>query len=269
MRLRRANPGLELAGLGFAACLAWALLFVEGRTPLASPSVGDPASWESWYEKVGPVVAVFSVSRLVLLGAFALWGLAAFGLAAAGLGRPGRMVAAAAVKTLRVVRLPGSATMISLAIGLSVSAASLGACGATNQPASASSQAPVLFNPSQEPAGTTAPLASRSSRDLEALRQPSAPAPTPAAVPTTRPATSTRPAAAGASTASGLWVVRPGDDLWSIAADTLRLRLGSQPSRQEIALYWMKVITANTTTLAHPNDPNLIYPGEVVILPAG
>lgn len=273
MRLRRLSPGLELAGLGCSACAAWVVVFVAGRTALPSPPIGNPTSWVGWYNEVGPVIAVFSLCRLVLLGALAVWALAAFGLASAGLGRPGRRLAATAVRTLSLVRLPGSATMVGLAVGLSVSAATLGACGVANQRATASPPAPVLFNPSKEPAGTSAPMAPRASRGAESPRLSTAPTPTPPEVHATRPAASTRPATVGASTAgvstaSGLWVVRPGDDLWSIAADTLRLRLGRQPDRREIAVYWMQVIAANRTTLTHPDDPSLIYPGDLIILPA-
>ena len=281
MRFWRAKPCLELAGLGCAACLAWIFVFTQGRTYLAPPSAGDPASWAGWYEKVGPLVAVFSLSRLVLLAALGLWTLAAFGLAASGLGRTGRLLATAAARTLSAVRLPGSTTMVSLAVGLSVSAAALGACGTTNSSSLVASQVPVLFNPSKEPATTTTQPVRRASRGLDSPRQPAAPAPTgatkrapalvksaapPSAPPSAPPAGH---ASAGPSTAGGLWVVRPGDDLWSIAADTLRLRLGRQPDRQEVATYWLQVIAANRSGLPHPDDPSLLYAGDVIILPAG
>ncbi len=273
MRFWRANPGLELAGLGCAACLAWILVFTQGRTYLAPPSAGDPASWAGWYEKVGPLVAVFSLSRLVLLAALGLWTLAAFGLAASGLGRTGRLLATAAARTLSAVRLPGSTTMVSLAVGLSVSAAALSACSTTNKSTLTASQVPVLFNPSKEPATTTTQPARRAPRGLESLRQPTVSAPTralalakPSAPPPVPPAGHV---SAGPPAAGGLWVVRPGDDLWSIAADTLRLRLGREPDRQEVATYWLQVIAANRSRLPHPDDPSLLYAGDVIILPAG
>ncbi|MGC8513051.1 MAG: LysM peptidoglycan-binding domain-containing protein [Acidimicrobiales bacterium] len=267
MRFWRSNPGLELAGLGCAACLAWILVFTQGRTYLAPPSAGDPAAWAGWYEKVGPLVAVFSLSRLVVLAALGLWTLAAFGLAASGLGRTGRLLAAAAARTLSAVRLPGSTTMVSLAVGLSVSAGALGACGTTNNSTLAASQVPVLFNPSKEPATTTTQPARRAPRGLESPRQPAGPTPTQAqtlAKPSAPPAGHS---SAGPSTVGGLWVVRPGDDLWSIAADTLRLRLGRQPDRQEVATYWLQMIAANRSGLPHPDDPSLLYAGDVIILP--
>ncbi len=277
MRSPNAKPRLELAGLGCAASLAWVIVFVEGRTSLAPPSIGDPATWVGWYEKSGPVVGVFSLFRLVILGVLALWALGAFGLAAASLGRPGHRLAITTARILRFVRLPGSATMISLAVGLSVSAAALGACGATTGPSSTSPQTPLLMNPSHVAAHATAPLAPTSNNEVERLRQAGttertrtqAPSPTQATTPakptvaSAQAATSARPAPA-----SGLWVVRPGDDLWSIAADTLRLRLGMQPDRQEVATYWLAVIAANRATLPHPDDPSLLYAGDVVILPA-
>lgn len=41
-----------------------------------------------------------------------------------------------------------------------------------------------------------------------------------------------------------------------------------QPDRQEVATYWLAVIAANRATLPHPDDPSLLYAGDVVILPA-
>ena len=63
-------------------------------------------------------------------------------------------------------------------------------------------------------------------------------------------------------------VVR-GDNLWMIARDHLSsLRSGGSgaPTNREVAEYWRKVIDANRDRL-RSGDPNLIYPGEEIILP--
>jgi hypothetical protein len=61
-------------------------------------------------------------------------------------------------------------------------------------------------------------------------------------------------------------VVR-GDNLWSLAKEHLASRGGSgEPTNREVADYWMRVVEANKGHL-RSGDPDLIYPGEEVILP--
>jgi nucleoid-associated protein YgaU len=77
-----------------------------------------------------------------------------------------------------------------------------------------------------------------------------------------------RPAAGAAEPrAQRLVIVRAGDNLWVIAERALQ-----HPDRlvedREIAPYWRRVIAANTATL-RSHDPNLIFPGERVVLPPG
>ena len=60
-------------------------------------------------------------------------------------------------------------------------------------------------------------------------------------------------------------VVRAGDNLWVIAKRALEgehLAAGSN----EIAAYWRRVIAANAGGL-RSHDPNLIFPGEHIVLP--
>jgi nucleoid-associated protein YgaU len=56
-------------------------------------------------------------------------------------------------------------------------------------------------------------------------------------------------------------VVREGDTLWSIAAVTLRTE-----DAQRIARYWPRIHRANRTLIGR--NPNLIFPGQVLRLPA-
>jgi hypothetical protein len=60
--------------------------------------------------------------------------------------------------------------------------------------------------------------------------------------------------------------VEPGDNLWTIATSHLRTVLGDNPTGNQIGEYWRKVIAANRDTL-RSGDPNLIYPGELILLP--
>ena len=58
-------------------------------------------------------------------------------------------------------------------------------------------------------------------------------------------------------------VVVEGDHLWRISAR----HLGEGVSDEEIAPYWRVVIEVNLPRLTS-GDPDLIYPGEIVELPA-
>lgn len=61
----------------------------------------------------------------------------------------------------------------------------------------------------------------------------------------------------------GKVVVEKGDHLWKISARHLDEHAGGS----EIAPYWRRVVEVNTPRL-RSGDPDLIYPGEIVHLPA-
>lgn len=61
-------------------------------------------------------------------------------------------------------------------------------------------------------------------------------------------------------------VVVRGDHLWKISRQQLDSALGRPPANHEIHPYWRQVIEVNADQL-RSGDPDLIYPGEVIILP--
>lgn len=91
--------------------------------------------------------------------------------------------------------------------------------------------------------------ASAQARDEPVVR---APAPPPKAVSVPPP-----PVIASPRT----YVVRPGDNLWSIAQSQVAGHGGG-----DVAQYWRALVAANRSTLRSKN-PNLIFPGEIVALP--
>lgn len=70
----------------------------------------------------------------------------------------------------------------------------------------------------------------------------------------------------GGSTYSNTVTVRPGDHLWKISAHHLDELRGRSPEDEEISLYWRAVIAVNLPGL-RSGDPDVIYPGETVVLP--
>lgn len=61
-------------------------------------------------------------------------------------------------------------------------------------------------------------------------------------------------------------VVRSGDDMWNLAEGRLASLLGRRATDSEIAPYWLRVIGANLDRI-RSGDPDLIFPGEVLVLP--
>ena len=57
-----------------------------------------------------------------------------------------------------------------------------------------------------------------------------------------------------------------GDHLWSVARRALAQSMGQPPTAGQITTYWVDLIEANRQTIRSA-DPNLIYPGERILLP--
>ena len=62
-------------------------------------------------------------------------------------------------------------------------------------------------------------------------------------------------------------VVERGDNLWTISEDRLEVDLGREPTDPEVAPYWREIVDANQDRYVQPGNPNLIYPGQVLVLP--
>jgi hypothetical protein len=63
-------------------------------------------------------------------------------------------------------------------------------------------------------------------------------------------------------------IVAAGESLWTIARDVVADELGRAPTDAEVADYWLEMVEVQRPFLANPDDPDLIFPGERVRLPA-
>lgn len=120
------------------------------------------------------------------------------------------------------------------------------------------------------PAPSPAPAPSADAPPAEAAP---APPPPPARLPPPAPAgaasADAAPAAsAPASSSPRSWTVTSGDNLWTISRATLVNAWSRQPTDAEVVPYWRAVIAANRDELRDPRRPGLIYPGQVMHLPA-
>lgn len=91
--------------------------------------------------------------------------------------------------------------------------------------------------------------------------------PTPILEPVTTPLTVATLPPAGSYSAPLTWLVRPGDHLWKIAGDHLEIVMNRTPTEQEHSRYWA-VLVNTARPVIRSGDPDLIYPGEQIPLPA-
>jgi nucleoid-associated protein YgaU len=213
-------------------------LHLAGRGPLAPPPLTAPSGWSAWLEGQDPVVAAFAVLRLAALGVG--WYAVVVGVAGAlaRLASRRRLVAALDRLTVPPLRRLLAATV----------AVSLGA-GLANPTVAAADRHDVPTVADSATSRTTPPTITM--RHLPSSTE-AEPGPTPA----TAPATDDR-----------TWTVQPGQCFWSIAEAVLGESLGREVTPSEVVPYWNRLIEANRGALADPDNPDLIFPGQVFTVP--
>jgi len=87
--------------------------------------------------------------------------------------------------------------------------------------------------------------------------------------PTTAPATAAgdRTTAPTDGELPNLWVMEPGDHLWRVASVALGRHLGRDALTSEVDSYWRAVIDLNRESLIDPDNPDLVFTGQVIELP--
>jgi hypothetical protein len=266
-----------LAWLGVLAMVAWGASSL-GRGALAPPPLTDPGSWAGWTAARSPIEAGFAVLTLVVVAL--AWYLAAVtALATAGrLVRARRLVRVADLLTLPLFR-----PAVHAALGLGLVGASVAGVAAGPGPRSglrsldpaAASLVVATAEAARAPTGG-APEPVRSTdgddpaaRPVMRLLPPEAPGAA-EVVPPSAPVLPIEHASPPAATPMDgtEWEVRPGDHLWSVAAAVLQEAWGAPASDAEVAPYWQRLVEANRAGLADPANPDLLYPGQVVTVPA-
>jgi len=178
---------------------------------------------------------------------------------------------AGALGAVSWLTLPPVRRLVSRAVALSIAASAV-AGSLTSAVAGGAGSAPVIVEVDQSgrffpPEATEAP----ESGDQSGIVVPPHLEPEPAPAghdpdPDQRPSTPVEPSVDGS--VSHPVIVRHGDHLWSLAERHLAEVLGrSDLGEHEIARYWVSVIEANRETI-RSGSPDLIYPGEVLVLPA-
>lgn len=277
-----------LVGWVVALALGVAAGHALGSGVLAVPGA-EVVAWRSWAAATDPLVVTMALLRLAAVGT--AWYL----LVTTVLG-----VVARALRAVRLVRFADAVSapvvrrVLQRGMGVVVATAIAGSAVAPT----ASAAAPPTAMQEQEPDviemhGRTVPsTAGAEERDDGAA--PTLPwqwlgDPVPAEVPdpaatigevspaprtveapaATAAGTPARPAApAVAADADRSHTVRPGESLWRIAEAHLAAVWGRAPDDAEIVPYWREVIEHNRDRLVVADDPDLILPGQVLVLPS-
>lgn len=243
---RRESKRLARQCLGVVACMS--LLAVAGRGQLGTPPLLHPGNLMRWWSSQDPVTGAVSLLRVGGLIAGGYW------LLVCGLAMVAHVTGRGA--WLMRLRLPGLGRLLRKAAGASmIGAAVAGAAGCgvvgSGHPGAGRVPRPPVLVP-VEPAPVT--LVPVEPAPVSTTGPPIVPATGPPAVPPATPTLTT-------------WVVRPGDDLWSISASVLEARLGHPPDDRTVAALWLRVIDLNRPNLPDPSNPGLIFAGEVVAIP--
>jgi nucleoid-associated protein YgaU len=129
----------------------------------------------------------------------------------------------------------------------------------------------VLFAASLGGGLVAGAAAAASGPDVPVVRRPVAieqpqPRPSSSSPPPSAPSTSPPPSAPSVRQPTR-HVVAPGESLWIIARAAILVRTNGAADDRDVARYWARVVAANRAHL-RSSSPNLIFPGEVVELPA-
>jgi nucleoid-associated protein YgaU len=235
----------RLCGTVLVEAAAVAALVVAGRRPALDVPIDHLGPW---LRDGAPADVLVALLRWVALVG-AVWLLASTLLyVVAAASRAPAAMRAVRWSTLPAVRRTVDAVFaVSLATGVVLVSAAASAATRSTDPTTVTVR-DGRGRIAQLPPDTTAPSSPAS---------PSTPPPTPEYLP---------PPASPAPTEV---VVEPGDNLWELAARRLADASGRarpEVGDAEIAPYWVRLCDTNRPRLAS-GDPDLVYPGERVVLP--
>ncbi len=275
---------LRLLLLVAAESAALLVLLRLGTVPALALPHGDLGTW---LRDTPPTDALAAALRLVAL-AGAAWLLATTLLYAlscvvtrshrrsavrSGLGRVAAGITLPAVRRL-VDGALACALVTTAAFGTRPALAATTPATTVSTTTTTTTPAPVVL---ERPGPTVPPTVRDGRADIASLpgptptTRPVAVAPAPATPAPVTPVTPVTPAPTTPPPASPIThVVAPGEHLWAIAAERVAAasgRTARELRADEIAPYWRAVCDANRAGVRSGNV-NLIYPGEVVVLPA-
>ena len=245
------RPPLRLPALLVMQCGALCALQVVGRIPEYSIAWSRPTDWMASADPLNAIVAIARAAGLALclymiVATLLYWW-------ATRSGRPG------VARFVGRFTLPVLRRAIEVTVAASLSASAMAA-----------------------PAFVSVPVAM--AQEVEADAPEATAEPTPSPEPDSSPTAGSDVAtAAGWPDTSSLildfWtpaqadlkpshhVVVQGENFWTIAKAELESAIGREVTEDEVCSYWLRLVAANRARISS-GDPNVIYPGESITLPA-
>ena len=228
--MRPACRGVPVA-TGSLVALGW----LDPAGPL--PASGSWPDLDRWYETVGTTVATVTALRWVAM-AVAGWLLAACLL---------QLIAS----------LPGATGLRPLADR--ITPAALRGIASVSLSAAVLATTPMLAGAGDAPGTATMHPSSLTASTTTTTLTPDPPPVAPASAAPARTEPTSPPPIAHT-------VVR-GESFWSIAAHRLTVVNGPPPSDETVLAYWDRLVALNRSRLVDPSNADLIYAGQVFILP--
>ena len=178
------------------------------------------------------------------------------------------------IRGVRWITLPGVRRVLDALVATTVVASSTlavpGMASATeDRPVGAAPRAAPAMQYRPQPAGDgiatqSPPAPVPSSKPRYVPEAAGDPAPIPASLEAPR-----RTAAPAPVPAPNTYVLRRGDNLWSVAARRVAEHTGQRATdltAREISRYWVRLLDVNEPHL-HSGDPDVVYPGQTILLP--
>ena len=159
--------------------------------------------------------------------------------------------AGALVRVVDAVTLPSVRRLVQAVVGVSVAAGTFVGSASTSAAAGASTDPPM-------------PVMRRLGDDGPAVMQVATTVPAAQEAPPVEEA----PPAPAPEAAATEWTVRAGDHFWRVAEEVRAAQLHRAPTDGETDPYWRRLVTANRDRLADRDNPDLLFPGQVLLLPA-
>ena len=270
-----------------SALLAGIVLFhAMGRGALAPPPLSDPGAWATWASSREPAVVAAAVLRLVVLG------LAWYLVGATTVGIVARLVRVAGlIRVADALTLPMVRRMLQGALGVGLATAMVGASTAP-LPHQAPPTLTVAASAEAEGVGDGAvprvtltrakadsgaaddaasPIAMRlleqsdADADVGLRRQVDG---SDGSAGSTVGLRAVEEEASDDAPGRDVHRVVAGESLWSISQDALARAWQREPTEVEVYDYWQRTMESNRQRLADPDNPDLIFPGDEVLLPA-
>ncbi len=223
------------------------LLDLIAEHAIALPSV-DPSTWANWFTETSTVDLPFAFIELIAL--VCVWYL----VGVTGLAVVARLIRVSSlIEVSDAITIPFVRKLVRRSLDLTLVGVLTLPNSALAAPAGDVDDVPVMRHQTTTTTTTTTKVPDIRTTDPQNEYAPSGP------ISFVRGGQTSR--------APQTWTVKPGDNLWLVAESTLSTARDGQVEDGELVSYWRAVVDVNRSSLRDHNNPDLIFPGQVLILP--